>query len=134
MLFVNTLTVDEKHYLLTKDNLTQTIHIKLSQKQKTIFQFLFAFLKSILNFEHLPKNFDPHSWFISANSGSEKYIYVNVWKAAFQKTLRQTTRKMGQNTVTIWMAAPLQYLLITVKVVALKKVSFSDTQNPKAVC
>ena len=27
------------------------------------------------------------------------------------------------------MEAPLQYLLITVKVVALQKVSFSDTQN-----
>ena len=32
------------------------------------------------------------------------------------------------------MAAPLQYLLITVKVVPLEKVSFSDTQNPNAVC
>ena len=31
------------------------------------------------------------------------------------------------------MAAPLQYLLITVKVVALEEVSFSDTQNPKIV-
>ena len=31
------------------------------------------------------------------------------------------------------MAEPLQYLLITVKVVALEKVSFSDTQNPKAL-
>ena len=41
---------------------------------------------------------------------------------------------MGQNTVVIRMVAPLQYLLITVKVVALEKVSFSDTQNPKAVC
>ena len=41
---------------------------------------------------------------------------------------------MGRNTVTIIMAAPLQYLLITVKVVALEKVSFSDTQNSKAVC
>ena len=41
---------------------------------------------------------------------------------------------MGQHTVVIWMGAPLQYQLITVKVVALEKVSFSDTQNPKAVC
>ena len=32
------------------------------------------------------------------------------------------------------MTEPLQYLLSTVKVVALKKVSFSDTQNAKAVC
>ena len=31
------------------------------------------------------------------------------------------------------MTAPLQNLLITVKVVALEKVSFSDTQNPKTV-
>ena len=41
---------------------------------------------------------------------------------------------MGPNTVGVRIAAPLQYLLITVKVVALEKVSFSDTQNPKAVC
>ena len=41
---------------------------------------------------------------------------------------------MGRKTVAVWMALPLQYLLITVKVVALEKVSFSDTQNPKAVC
>ena len=41
---------------------------------------------------------------------------------------------MGRDTVAIWLAAPLQYQLITVKVVALEKVSFSDTQNPKAVC
>ena len=41
---------------------------------------------------------------------------------------------MDQHTVAILMAAHLQYLLITVKVVTLEKVSFSDTQNPKAVC
>ena len=41
---------------------------------------------------------------------------------------------MGRKTIVISMVEPLQYLLITVKVVALEKVSFSDTQNPKAVC
>ena len=41
---------------------------------------------------------------------------------------------MGRNTVAIWVEAPLHYLLITVKVVALEKVSFSDTQNTKALC
>ena len=60
-LFVKTLTVDEKHYLLTRDNLTQTIQIQLSQKQKTLFEFLLAFLKSILHFKHLPKKDAPHS-------------------------------------------------------------------------
>ena len=52
----------------------------------------------------------------------------------FQRTLRETTKQMGRNTVAISIAEPLQYLLITVKKVALEKVSFSDTQNPKSVC
>ena len=49
-------------------------------------------------------------------------------------TLRQTTIKIVRDTVAILMTAPLQHLLITVKVVALEKVSFSCTQNPKSVC
>ena len=49
-LFVNTLTVDEKHYLLTRDNLMQPIQIELYQKQKTFFEILFALLTSIINF------------------------------------------------------------------------------------
>ena len=40
---------------------------------------------------------------------------------------------MGRKTVVISIAAPLQYLLMTEKVVAMEKVSFSDTQNTKAV-
>ena len=40
---------------------------------------------------------------------------------------------MGQHTVAILMAAPLQYQLNTVKVVALEKVSFGDTKNPKGL-
>ena len=40
---------------------------------------------------------------------------------------------MGRKTVAISMVEPLKYLLITVKVVALEKVLFSDTQNPKGV-
>ena len=32
------------------------------------------------------------------------------------------------------MTGPLQNLLITVNVVSLQKVCFSDTQNPKTVC
>ena len=39
-LFVNTLTVDEKRYLLTRDNLTQTIEIELSETQK-LYTFTF---------------------------------------------------------------------------------------------
>ena len=59
--FVNTLAVNDKQYLLNRDILTQPIQIQLSQKQKILSQFYFAFLKSILNFKHLPKQDDPHS-------------------------------------------------------------------------
>ena len=41
---------------------------------------------------------------------------------------------MGGNTVAIWMAAPVEYLLNTLTVGALEKVCFSNTQNPETVC
>ena len=59
--FVNTLPVNDKHYLPNRDNLTRPIQIILSQKQKIFTQFFVPFLKSILNFKHLPKKDDPHS-------------------------------------------------------------------------
>ena len=68
------MTLDEKHYLLTGDNLTQTIQIQLSEKEKTFFEFFFAFSKSILNFKNLPKKGDPHSWCISENIGSKNMV------------------------------------------------------------
>ena len=58
--FVNTLSVNDKHYLLNRDNLTRPIQIQVSQKQKIFSKFLFAFLKSILNSKPLRKNDDPH--------------------------------------------------------------------------
>ena len=54
--FANTLIVDDKHYLLNRDNLTQPIKMQLSHKQKIFLNFFLAFLKSVLNFKHLPKN------------------------------------------------------------------------------
>ena len=132
-LFVNTLTVNDKHYLLKRENLTQPIQMQLSQKQKNLSIF-FWISKSILNFKHLPTKDHPRSWCISGNIGSEKYGYINVLKDVFQRTLRKRTLQMGRKTVAIWMAASLQYLLITVKVAALEKVSFSDTKNPKTLC
>ena len=60
-LILNILTADDKHYLIKRDILAQRTQMQLSQKQKTFSLFFFAFLKSILNFKHLPKNDDPHS-------------------------------------------------------------------------
>ena len=55
-LFATTLIVDGKHYLLNRDNLTQPIQMQLYQQEKIFSQFFLAFLKSILNVTHLPKN------------------------------------------------------------------------------
>ena len=60
-MFFNTLTVDDKHYLLNRDNLTEPIQAQLSPKLKALSEFFFAFLKSLLNFKHLPNKDDPHS-------------------------------------------------------------------------
>ena len=60
-MFVNTLTADDKYSPLNTDNLTQPIRTQLSQKQELFPQFFLAFSKSILNFEHFQKKYDPPS-------------------------------------------------------------------------
>ena len=52
----------------------------------------------------------------------------------FETTLRERTREIGRNNVPISMAAPLQNLSITLRVIAPEKGSFSGTQYPKTVC
>ena len=57
-LFHNTLTVDDKHFLLNRDNLRQPIQMQFSQKQKTFsekFFFFFPFSNSTLKFKPLRK-------------------------------------------------------------------------------
>ena len=54
-LFVNTSTCDDKHSLLSRDNLMQPMQMHLSQKQKGFAQFLYAFSKSTSNFKHSQK-------------------------------------------------------------------------------
>ena len=60
-LFVNTLTVDGKHHLLIRDNLTEAIQMHISKNQKTFSKIFFAFLNSLLNFKHLPTKDAPNS-------------------------------------------------------------------------
>ena len=60
-MFVNTLTADDKYSPLNRDNLTQDIRTKLSQKQEAFHEFFLEFSKSTLNFEHFQKKDDPPS-------------------------------------------------------------------------
>ena len=52
-LFVNTFTPYDKSSVLSREYLTNPIHMELSQKQKNVSEFFSAFLKSRLNFEHI---------------------------------------------------------------------------------
>ena len=72
------MSADGKYSLLNRDNLTQTIQMRVSRKQKTFSQFFAAFLKSSLNFEHFQKKDDSHSWGISEITDFEKHGYINV--------------------------------------------------------
>ena len=54
-LLVKTLAADEKYLLLQRDNLTMPVQMQLTQKLKTFWQFLAAFLKSVLIFKYLKK-------------------------------------------------------------------------------
>ena len=60
-MFVNTLTAVDKYAPLNRDNLTQPIRTKLSQKQQAFSEFFLAFSISTLNFEHFQKKDDPPS-------------------------------------------------------------------------
>ena len=77
-MLINTFTVNDKHYVLNRDNLTLPIQMQLCQKQKTFSEFFFVFFKSILNFQILTKKDDPHSLCTSGNTGFEKYAWLNV--------------------------------------------------------
>ena len=49
-LFVNTLTVDDKHYMLNRDNLIQPIQIELSLKQKIFSKLFFCIFEIYIKF------------------------------------------------------------------------------------
>ena len=49
-LFLNTLTVHDKPYLLNRDNLTQPIQMQLYQKQKTFSEFFSCISKIYIKF------------------------------------------------------------------------------------
>ena len=71
-LFVNTLTADDKYFLVNRGNLTPPIKILLSQKEKNLSPFFSSFLKSTLNFKRFQKKDDHHSRRISEIAVSKK--------------------------------------------------------------
>ena len=134
ILFVETLTDDEKYCFLYGENLTQPIQILLSQKQKTFSQFFSAFLKSTLNFEYFQQKDDPHGRCISQITVSEKGDLINVCKIPFKSSLPQKTWQKRPKTFEICAALPLPYFFIPVQIIQLEKVYVSAMENLKTVC
>ena len=92
-LFADTLTVDEKHYLFNRDNLRQPIQMQLSEKQKTFSEFVFAFLKSILNFKHLPKKMNLVAYVFKKITVPKNMVRQKSKKPCFRGSLG---RKQGK--------------------------------------
>ena len=55
MPYIVSLTADDRYSLLNRDNLRQPTQMQLLEKQKIFSQFVAAFLKARLNFEHFQK-------------------------------------------------------------------------------
>ena len=70
-LFFNPLTPDDKYSLLNRGNLLQDFQMHLSQKRKIFCKFFFTFSKFRVNFKHLKKKDEPHSWCIFEFTDSE---------------------------------------------------------------
>ena len=70
-LFVNALTARDKYSLRDRHNLMKPIQLQLSEKEKTLSEFFFQFLKCTLTFKYFPKKEDTHSWCISEITDSE---------------------------------------------------------------
>ena len=65
--------------------------MQISRKLKTFSEFLIAFLKSTLNFKYFERKDQSQSLSIKKVINFETGSYLNVKKAIFHATLRQTT-------------------------------------------
>ena len=93
-LSLNTLTTDEKYFLLIRENFTQPIQMQISKKEKELSTPSFVFLKSSTRFEHFEKEHYPQSLYISEMTDCEMRAQINVQKTPFDKTLKQVTWQM----------------------------------------
>ena len=65
--------------------------MQIPWKLTTFSEFTIAFLKSVLNLEYFKRKDQSHSLNITEISNCETGSYLNVQKAIFHTTLRQTT-------------------------------------------
>ena len=77
--------------------------MQIPRKLKTFSRFLIALLKSTLNLEYFERKDQSQRLNITEISNYETGSYLNIQKAIFHATLRQTTCYRVQNTTEIGM-------------------------------
>ena len=77
-LFVNTLNPDDKYSRRNMQIFGQQVKTPLSQKWKSFFRLLVAFLKCSLNLEHSWKKEEYPSLIIAEIIASERDVYLSV--------------------------------------------------------
>ena len=78
ILFVNTLTANDKYFCSIMQNLPQQFQTPLSRAKKNFLAFLIAFLKCAWNLEHFQKKDESASLIISEITDSERRGYLHV--------------------------------------------------------
>ena len=76
VVFINTLTADDKYSLHNSDILLEPIYMQLSKKEIFFSQVFAPFLKFTWIFEHFEQKDDPHSLYISEITEWEKRAYI----------------------------------------------------------
>ena len=94
-LLVNTLTANDKNFLLNCDNLKKRIQMQLSKKQK-IFSLFSKFLKSRLSFKHFLKRGDSHSLCISEIKDCKNVVRQMSKKSRLRRPLNKIHGKRSQ--------------------------------------
>ena len=82
------LTPNDKYSRRNMQIFWQHLQTRLSQKGKTFWSLLFAFLKCAWNLEQSPKKEQYPSLIITEIIVSERDIYLSVWKVLLQHTIR----------------------------------------------
>ena len=78
LLFVNTLTPDDKCSRRYIQTFWQQVQAPLSQKEETFFRFFIAFLKCAWNLEHSQTKEEYPSLIITEINSSERDVYLSV--------------------------------------------------------
>ena len=99
--FVKTLTADYKYSRQIRENLSQQVPMQISLKMKTCSRLFIAFLNSTLNLDYFEKKDQSQSLSLTEIINCERGSYLNVQKAIFHATLRQTTYYRFPNTAEI---------------------------------